>query len=342
MPLWGAQPRNRTAARVAKPAKHQRDEIDEFLATLPEDGPLRAIVRGAKVQTELAAFEAADARALAEQTRYRSWERRGLRATTFGILAGALLLFPLDAWVAGVPRTIIGALQTLALAVTFGSVLLITWLKPLEEWMSHRAEAEQLRGRVFAAILRGAAPPNTDPMALPAQKLDLLLGAHLDDQLRFFDRRIREHRASASKLSPLRLIGYALIACAGAIGLAALAKGLEVPLPETLERLVDWLALPVSNRWQLGIATIASGVLAHATARTLMEEDERKAAVYAITAGKLRRLIDRDLSNVRAGIATGDDEALQKFFANARGILEQEHAVWSFVQPSADPADRVG
>jgi hypothetical protein len=321
-------------------SKYQRDEIDKFLATLPGDAPLRAIVLGAEVQTNLAAFETADVRALTEQTRYWSWGRRGLRATTFGILVGALLLFPLDAWVAGVPRTIIGALQTLALAVTFGATLLITWLKPLDEWMSHRAKAEQLRGKIFAAVLDSAAPANTDAMTLLAQKLDLLLEAHLNDQLHYFDRGIRKHKASASKLSPLRLVGYALIVCAGTLGLAALAKGLSVPLPETLRRLVDWLLLPDANRWQLGIATIASGVLAHATARTLMDEDERRAALYAITASKLRKLMDRDLSKVRAAIAVGDDMALQKFFSDARGILEHEHAVWSFVQPSDDVADR--
>ena len=67
-----------------------------------------------------------------------------------------------------------------------------------------------------------------------------------------------------------------------------------------------------------------------------MEEDERKAALYAVTAKKLRRLIDRDLSKVQTATANGDETALRTFFAEARSILEQEHAVWSFIRPSDD------
>jgi hypothetical protein len=317
---------------VATSPKYQRDAIDRFLATLPAGAPLRPIVLGPEVQGKLEAFETADARALAEQTRYRTWGRRGIRATTFGILVGALLLFPLDAWVAGTPRTIIGALQTLALVITFGATLFITWLKPLEEWMTHRAEAEQVRGQIFAAALHSPAPPNTEAKALPAQKLGLLMAAHINDQLGFFANRIRQHGRRASKFSPVRLLGYAMIVCAGVLGLAALTSALGVPLPHALKRLVDWLVLPDANRWQLGIATIASGVLAHATARTFMDQDERNAALYAITAGKLRTLIQRDLARVETAAETGDETALQTFSADARRILEQEHAVWSFLR----------
>ncbi len=134
----------------------------------------------------------------------------------------------------------------------------------------------------------------------------------------------------------MRILGYLLIVGAGVLGLAALINGLGIPLPNALKRLVDLLVLPDANRWQLGIATMASGVLAHATARTLMEEDMRKAALYAVTATKLRRLINRDLPKVKAATASGDETALRKFFVDARAILEQEHAVWSFIRPSDD------
>ena len=90
-----------------------------------------------------------------------------------------------------------------------------------------------------------------------------------------------------------------------------------------------------SRAWfYAGLATVASGVLAHATAKTLMDQDERKAALYDITAKKLRRLIDRDLDKVKAAVARGDESALERFFADARSIMEQEHAVWSYVGPA--------
>jgi uncharacterized membrane protein YidH (DUF202 family) len=321
---------------MAMATSYQRAAIEAFLKSLPADAPIRSVVASAGASTQIDAYETADARAMAAQARYRAWGRRGLRATTFGILIGALLLLPLDQWFAGTPRTVVGALQTLALVITFGATLFIMWLKPLDQWMSHRAEAEQLRGKIFAAILNGAAPAGADPAAVAKQKLDLLMAAHINDQLHFFDKRTGEHKKLASNFSPVRLLGYLLIVGAAALGMAALINGLGVPIPDPLRWLVDLLVLPDANRWQLGIATMASGVLAHATAHTLMEEDLRKAALYAVTAKKLRRLIDRDLPEVKAATANGDETTLRKYFVDARAILEQEHAVWSFIRPSED------
>ena len=152
---------------------YQRQAINSFINQLPASAPIRMIVQSDAVQAALAAFDAADARALESQTRYQAWHLRDLRATTFGILVGALLLFPLDQWVAGRPRTIIGGFQTAALVVTFGSLLLINRMRPLDAWMSFRADAERLRNKIFATILSSATPPGSDPKDLISQKLDL-------------------------------------------------------------------------------------------------------------------------------------------------------------------------
>ncbi len=327
---------NRSSGSGTTNKNYQRAAIEKYLGGLPTDAPIRSVVASPGVSTQLDAYEAADAHALAAQTRYRAWGQRGLRATTFGILIGALLLLPLDHWFAGTPGTVVGGLQTLALVITFGATLLIMWLKPLDQWMLHRAEAEQHRGKIFAAILNSASPTSAAATTLATQKLDLLMAAHINDQLDYLDKRTHEHKKVASNFSPVRLLGYVLIVCAAVLGLAALINGLGIALPAGLKRLVDVLVLPDANRWQLGITTMASGVLAHATAHTLMEEDERKAALFAVTAKKLRRLIGRDLPKVRLAVANGHETTLQKFFADARSILEQEHAVWSFIRPSDD------
>ena len=52
-----------------------------------------------------------------------------------------------------------------------------------------------------------------------------------------------------------------------------------------------------------------------------------------ITKRKLKELIDRDFAGVRDATAGGDETALQRFFINARSILEQEHLAWSLVIP---------
>lgn len=326
-------------AAVGNVQFYQRQAIENFVAALPLDAPISQIVKSQEVQAKLSAFEEADARANLAQSRHRIWGRRGIRATTFGILIGALLLFPIDAQIEGLPRLAVGLLQTMALAATFGATALLAWLKPAEEWMSSRAEAERLRGQIFAATLAQPAPAGTDPKDVLSQKLSLLLSAHLEDQLRYFDRSAKMHKGLSSTFSPLRIFGYVLIVGASVLGFAALTNAVGVPLPEHVQALVNWLVLPDVNRWQLGITTIASGILAHATARTLMDEDERKAVLYAVTADKLRGLITRNLPTLRSAIASGDDAPLGKFFVNARSILDQEHAVWSFMRLTDDAAD---
>lgn len=323
-------------ARPADGKQHQRDAISVYIATLPENAAIRAVAASPAVQETIAAFETADDAALAAQARYRCWGRRGLSATTFGILVGALALLPFDDWFKGTPRLIAGGLQTLTLTITFAAILLIRWLKPLDQWVMHRATAEQLRGKLFAAIINGPAPAGSSGADLAEQKLGVLMAAHINNQLAFFDTSSIRHRKVASLYSPIRLAGYLLILGAAILGIAALSSAAGLPIPDAMRWLTDVLVLPESSRWQLGITTMASGLLAHATARSLMEEDERKAALYAITAKKLRRLVERDLTRVQAAAARGDESALQAYFKDARTIMEQEHAVWSFIRTTDD------
>jgi hypothetical protein len=331
----------KSASPMPKPPvvdnRYQRAEIDQYVKSLPADAPIRSIVASPAVQGRLTAFEKADDAALIAQARYRTWGRRGLWATTFGVLVGAFLLFPIGPLSSGTPRIVIGAIQTITILITVGATLIITWLKPLDQWMAYRAEAEDGRGKIFDAILNGKGPANGDAKLLAKQKLDLLMAAHINDQLRFFTKRAREHKKVASDFSPLRLIGYFIILCAGGIGLAALVNGLGIALPGALRTFVDWVAVPEANRWQLGLTTIASGILAHAAARTYLEEDQRKAALYTVTASKLKKIIERELPKAQAAIESGNDEALRKFYLDTRTIMEQEHAVWSFIR-SADDA----
>jgi hypothetical protein len=111
--------------RFREAARYQRAAIEQYLATLPTAAPLHAVAGGREVKTTIDQFEAADADALAAQERYRKWGLRGLTATTCGVLIGALLLMPFDAWFNVQWRIAVGALQTLMLLITFGAALLI-------------------------------------------------------------------------------------------------------------------------------------------------------------------------------------------------------------------------
>ena len=223
---------------MTKYRNYQLEAIDAALAGLPVDAPLRAIVRGEDVQAKLAAYEYADRKAVAEQTRFRFWGGVGLSATTFGVMVGALLLLPLDSWLSGQWRSVISGLQTLALVVMIGAAMLTGWLQPQQHWMLSRSAAERLRNEIFQSVLSGGAPA-VNGIALSQQKLDLLMSAHLLDQLRFFQKRSREHERAAGDFTPLRLVGYLLIGCAIVLGVIASLYGLGVPLTDTLNSVGD-------------------------------------------------------------------------------------------------------
>lgn len=318
------------------PAQYQRGAINAVLATRSPYSVLPAIVNGPKVQDTLTRYEAADEFALEAQNRYRSWARRGLQATTFGVLMGAILLFPLDDVTKGEPRLLVGLLQTLALVATFGAMLVVTWLRPLEQWMSHRAEAERLRGEIFAETLSAPAPEGAAKSELAQDKLELILAAYIREQLNFFERRSRELRRAASKVSPLRVAAYVLIAFGALLGFVAFINLTGLPVPAFFKKFTDLLSLTDPNRWQLGFTTIASAFLAYASARNLMDEDERKAELYQMTAKKLNCLLDRDLPAVQSAARAGDEGAVGSLFSSARNILQQEHAVWSFIRERDD------
>ena len=313
---------------------YQLEEIEKALAGLAEGTPLRAIVAGPEVQRELADYAAADEHALKEQASYRFWGRLRLLATTLGVVVGAVLLLPLEIFVPGDARVglgkVLGHLKSVFPSIAFIAIVLAHWLKPLEEWMKSRADAEQLRGSIFETIMN-AAPDRVSPAALATDKLELLMKAHINDQLGFFKKRMVQHQAAASSFSPIRLFSYALYFIASVLGAVVAAYAMGMPFPETLRQFANAVPEPEVNRWHLGLSTMASGLFAHAMQRTLMEDDQRKASLYRLTADKLDALIAQDLAGVQAACARGEEAALHKFFGDARAILEQEHMVWASV-----------
>mgnify|MGYP007089160743 CR=1 FL=1 len=206
---------------MGKPGIDLRGRIAEALGNVGPDAPLRQIVESPQVQMALAKFEAADRAAGAAQRRFRSWGRRGIAATTFGVLVGALLLFPIDELVAGMPRIAIGALQTLALLTSVMATLVLSWRRPLEEWRSDRGKAERLRAHVLERILGAAPPAGADVAQLVAGKRKVLEHAYIADQLEYLVARSEQHRRLAGKVTPLRLLSYAIIAAASSPSCAA-------------------------------------------------------------------------------------------------------------------------
>jgi hypothetical protein len=320
--------------------KYQRLEIERFLGGLPAAAPLRAAVAAGGVWPAVDAFEAADKAAVAAQGRYRRAARLALRATTFGTLAGALLLLPLDQFLNGAPKYAIGALQTVSLICTLGAVWWLGRRRPVDAWMQSRAEAEQARGAIFEAVLEAHPAGAYDAGTLTAEKLDCIQQAHIDDQLRYFDKASRRHAKAASRNSPLRLAGYVLIGAAfivGGVGLIQVAEAFGFVGFAALHGVASLFTASDLSRAQLGLGTMASSILAHATARSMLEQDERNAALYTLTARRLRAYLERNRGDVRARAAAGDLASVTAFYRGARQILEAEHTAWLLSRPPRDP-----
>lgn len=322
--------------------KYQRAEINKFVASSGPSSPIAAIVASPEVQAYLEAFEAADSEAMVSQARYRRYANLALRATTFGTLVGALLLLPFDQGIVDFPRGGIGALQTLALLITIVAIWWIGRRRPGDTWITSRAIAEQKRGELFAAILGTSLATAVDKRLVIQQKLECIHTAHVEGQLRYFDKSTARHAKAARRTTPLRLFGYALIvlgAGLGAVSLLQLLESLGVVLPASLVMWTGLLSTLDLSRWQLGFGTMASSLLAHATARSMLDQDERNAALYWMTAKNIRQFLERELRPAQVKAATGDLVAVKEFYRGVRQILEAEHMAWFLNRPPSDPVN---
>ena len=306
-----------------------RQALDLHLDKLPATAPLRTVMATPDIEDRLARFDGADKIAIREQKSYRRFGRFALWATMIGAVVGALLLLPID--LSDRPRKIVEALHALAMILTFVAIFWLSVRKSVGQWMQSRAGAERARAEVFRAILRvGAREPEFLAPALACFK-----DAHLDWQLGFFEKRGAQHRQSAGYAAPYRAVGYLLLTAAlvlGFVGLANLAAELgwaRSPLKDALQT----LPLSDTGRWQLGIGAIASSILAFASARSFMDQDDRNAACYALAAVELERIKRNDLPKAEAAAVGGNVADVLAFTEKVQAILDAEHLAWAFARP---------
>ena len=91
-------------------------------------------------------------------------------------------------------------------------------------------------------------------------------------------------------------------------------------------------------RWQLGFNTAASALLAYASARAMITQDARNAALYAVTMKRLDDLRTPErLAAVRAAADAGNEETVLAYAREAQAILDADHQAWMLNRPPADP-----
>jgi hypothetical protein len=303
--------------------RHQRKAIDAYVNSLPEDAPIRAI--RAAIEDKLLAYEAADAIAMKYQSNYRGWGEVALGASTIGALIGALLLLPptLIEWL---PAGIIGGAQTVVLGVAVVLIWLLTATGRVTKWMKARGLAEQLRGQIFHQIVHAPLVPGTDERIVTAQKHGLMQAAYIDHQQEFFSGSINRFKGSASRWTPSRISGYVLFGIVGLMALPLIAKILatmKIALPQVVADMAGWLATHDADRWRVAVATVASSVMTHASAKSAMAQDARNVAMYTATAARVA-----DIVRARSPDVTHDVAALKRHLGQVQQVLETEHFAW--------------
>lgn len=322
--------------RVVVGPHDQRPQIERVVATLAADAPLRRVV-GAQEQ-RLVAYELANETATRAQQFYKHWGHTALVLTTIAALLSAAMLLPIERLVplSSAFRGIVSGLQSAANVAALVIVWRLTQSGAISRWMQSRAEAETLRGSYFRAVIEAPAPTGEDDQRLWREKLALLDAAHLDYQRAYFASAEKRHRKGSSMLRGPKVVATVATICGILIGAAALAHGLGLPVSGFVVLLGEILADPI--RWQLGLNTIASSLLAYASARAMVTQDERNAALYALTG---RRLDDLRTPDRRAAVAAaasaGDGAAVLAYAQAAQAILDADHQAWVLNRPPANP-----
>lgn len=331
-------------ATAGSAKSHLRKAIEAFAATLASDSRLLRLLRERIIEDQLHAFDLADAIAVKKQRLYRRAGRLALWSMTVSVVSGALVLMPLDTVLVGRSYQAISVVQTVALTTAVLTVLWIAWTRPIDQWMQARAEAETIRGDVFRSILEGS-DQGGDPKRALQEKLACFRRAQLESQLEFYDRRGSEARQACGRATPLRLVGYALTGIVVAFGFAAFVKAWSdfgLPMWWPLLVVADWILVPNSNRWQLGLGTVASSVLAFASARSLMDQDERNAICYGVAAEQIREVVRADVATAVTAAANGDSKTVGAFCGRIQRILEAENLAWLYARPPDDPRYQIG
>ena len=90
-------------------------------------------------------------------------------------------------------------------------------------------------------------------------------------------------------------------------------------------------------RWQLGLNTMASALLAFASARSMIHQDDRNAALYRGTLADLDRVRGEQKEAVIAAAERGDEATVAGYTREVQAILDADHRAWRLAREAVDP-----
>jgi hypothetical protein len=290
----------------------------------PAGGPLARVLRTPEVEGIVARYHDADARAIAQQVKYRRLGRVSIWARFMALAVGGIALLPLGQLNMFLPRSALIVAQGGAIIVSLLAALWVIQRAHFSNWMHARAAAEIARVDLFSRILDASSAVQPGELGLLPLKLEYFRRYQLDVECAFYRGRGAEHARAAGATMRWKLISLALVA----VVTAAILYSLGI-----FGGSARWD--DVTQKVAIAFMTLVSAVLALISDTSLMDMSERNAARYATTYANLSKLRAQFLEPVRAAAAQGDEAAVQAFTRIVNEQISSEHREWVYIHDLA-------
>src|SRR5262245_42715280 len=291
----------------------------------PEAGPLARVLQNPEVEAIVARYRDADARAIAQQAKYRRTGRISIWGRFMALAVAGIALLPVDELIAFSPRGALIVAQGGALIVSLLAALWVIQRGYFSNWMHARGAAEIARVDLFNRVLDASGEVHPAELDLLPLKLEYFRRYQRDVQCAFYGGRGAQHARAAGETMRWKFISLALVAVITAAILYSLGVfGGNTPWGDTSTQKVA-----------IAFMTLVSAVLALASDTSLMDLSERNAARYATTYANLAKLRDQFLEPVRSAAAKGDAAAVHAFAKIVNEQISSEHREWVYIHDLA-------
>lgn len=316
----------------------QRKAIEHQLAGLPANAPIRACVADPSVEVALQEHERLDAVAIERQGFYYFWSQFGLWSVFVAGILGSLLLAN-AADIDSDTKLLLGLVQAIAVGGVVLSFFLVRLRWQMRGWIETRAAAERTRCDVFQNLLGAPGPVGADDTVLARQKFDMIMKAHITDQLAFYERGCLLHSRLPGHVAVMRWAGYAIFVAAIVLAATLLPSGLAALFRLTGNQPPTWLVSAQNgfaavqggldaDSLQRVLSALAASLLGFTGTWSLLYQHDRHHCLYEENKRRLGHLITAEAASAAAAADLGRLDNTKTLLDKSRSIMEAEHQVW--------------
>lgn len=312
---------------------------DQHAMALPADaGPLKRILLTPEIEGIMRDYSRYDKEALHHQGRHLRWGKTGVWALVLSFVAAVAMALA--------PVMMLPSLSVVASVMVWGLLVvawsyfaLLLWKRPQEVWLKARANAEEMRKRLFEAVLAiDEEPFGTEIAPLPL-KLEYFRRYQHEVQKAYYDSKSRKAvtRARTEDWWPRLAAALSVLALLLTFSVDVAASSEQGLLSPALNRVGGMLqGLEISYFDTLGTlaAVVLSAWCAHQFAVSQLDDYRRHGQRYANT---LRRL-DEVANDPRIGFAaarlaanTGDRHTVARLVREMHTLMSADIAEWSTI-----------